>query len=624
MAIKIPQQGGRLRRDNPVDRSAQNIRVNTPQYEKLFSTNMLASTAGSAIDYGQLNDAVRNFSNSIQELEDKRVTVENRLLQDEINKDLDQKLIDLASDDKSTLQDFIDLKEKAQRDALNKAETLKDRPSNQYNRFIQENALDEISNFRSKLASIYIEKKQQFVLNGTIKALDSDKNKLTQSTDETVLANLFKTQRDSYEITNPNSPFLSLINLDYTPDDAKILETDHAVTAIKKLASILLTKDEGDAGKIYRESDAKVYYNQEDYTQLKNYIADEKNQKKLAEALGLNLNKQKDKSYFDATIKVLNDEIKEQTPFIKEENDVHNNNLTNEIMDAYLAGNLKKAQQLLEQNDFRGTDSAKIRRQTLEYINKKDMTVTLSHRINTNKITEVVLSNSDKVFTLHTPIDGLNLPEKNLKNLSILDAFSNNMIDLNSLRWFNNYLKQDPGQQKLLTRQRNQLERIYNSVRKPIENILSDLDGFSDAQYEYQRTIWDTAYNNGIKNNIDHNDLIASDIDTLRGLPTGNKKSIFWNAITIKPTIESTKESIGVTFTRRSDDDLLTSPVGKTLIELLNRIDPETGVKVTIERAQQIFLNEYKTDPNAIITFKAIINALRRKREEAERQADED
>tara|TARA_R100001163_G_C5060108_1_gene196864 strand:+ start:522 stop:2396 length:1875 start_codon:yes stop_codon:yes gene_type:complete len=624
MAIKIPQQSGRLRRDNPVDRSAQNIRVNTPQYEKLFSTRMLTATAGDLVNYGQLDDAVRNFSNSIQELEDKRVTVENRLLQDEINKDLDQQLIDLASDDKSTLQDFLNLKEKAQRNALKKAETLKDRPSNQYNRFIQENALDEISNFRSKLASTYIEKKQQFVLNGTIKALDSDKNKLTQSTDATVLGNLFKTQRDSYKITNPNSPFLSLINLNYTPDKAKIHETDHAVTAIKKLASILLTKDEGDAGKIYRESDAKVYYNQEDYTQLKNYIADEKNQKKLAEALGLNLNKQEDKSYFDATIKVLNDEIKEQTPFIKEENDVHNNNLTNEIMDAYLAGNLKKAQELLEQNDFRGTDSAKIRRQTLEYINKKDMTVTLSHRIHTNKITDVVLSNPTKVFTLHTPIDGLNLPEKNLTNLSTLEAFRHNLIDLNSLRWFNNYYKQDPGQQKLLTRQRNQLERIYNSVRKPIENILSDLDGFSDAQYEYQRTIWDTAYNNGIKNNIDHNDLIASDIDTLRGLTTGNKKSIFWNAITIKPTIESTKESIGVTFARRNDDDLLTSPVGKTLIELLNKIDPDTGVKVTIERAQEIFLNEYKKDPNAIITFKAIINALRRKREEAERQADED
>ena len=78
MAIKIAAQGGRLRRQNPTDRDASNIRVNTEAFDALFRTRTLTATAGNQIDYSTINRLADKIASDVQGIEDNRVDAENK------------------------------------------------------------------------------------------------------------------------------------------------------------------------------------------------------------------------------------------------------------------------------------------------------------------------------------------------------------------------------------------------------------------------------------------------------------------------------------------------------------------------------------------------------------------
>ena len=620
MAIKIAPQGGRLRRDNPVDRSAKSIRVGSAEFDKLFSTRRLIATASDSINYGQLDQMVNNFTRTVQQLEDDRVTVQNKKISLDIGKEIDQKKLEILSDPYSSVDDYVKAKEKVEKDVKKKALKYKNAPSRQYDRLITENLGPQLENFRRDLATGYLQKKQQLITQQTLDNLDNDNDNLSKSETLTELGNLYNQQNNTYNIKSPFSPFKVLTNYGISDDDQINLKLTHAATAIKHAATLLLTEDEGDAGKKYRESDAKVYYNQEDYTQLKNYISDVENQQKIADALGLNINRPSDKMLFESTISLLNNQIKEQTPFIKEENEIFNNDITNKIMKLVSEGKGKEAQELLTDNPYRGKNSSKNLQNMMTWLEKDDVGLALSHRVNIKLIVTHVLANPDKKFSMFSVIPGLTGVDG--QDINVIQALQENKISQENALFYNNFVQSDPGQKALLATQLKGKEDAYKAVRPIIETALTNINKFSDAAYETVKQNWDKAYAEGIKNNIPHSDLLDVTTDTLHGRDTGNKKSIFFGAKNLRPSTGQSREDINSSYEQISDEKILSTPGAKLYIQLITTGDDNGKIYAPQEAKEKYILHFGEVDNNVNATINAIQNAYRRAQEKIESEED--
>ena len=621
MAIKIAAQGGRLRRQNPTDRDASNIRVNTEAFDALFRTRTLTATAGNEIDYSTINRLADKIASDVQGIEDNRVDAENQSIAANVNKELNNEFLKLASDPTIGLQGYANAKEEAQAKIITKyKKELGDAPSRQYEK-LKPHLSNEFEKFRLKLNSDYLNKSKQFIVKTTMKGLDIDKDSLSKATTMGDLTSEYNTQLTNYN--KLKGPFFTLNGYGISSTIQDALFMDHSVTAIKRAAVLLLENDDGKEGEAYIASDAKVYYGKEDYTKVNNYVSKEENQKIIADYLGLDLTKQTDKEKFKATISVLREDIKKQDPFVKRENDVFNNKLDNKFIELVRDNNLSEIENILAENPYRGPDSARRLKETIAYVNKPDATLSATYRLNKGIVIRDILGNPNKSYTIFTIIPGLKNPTTQ-QGVSILEAARLRLIDTDGLLALNLFINTDVGQRKLLGKQDQDRERAYTAVKPALESLFEDLDKFDAASYINLTRTFDNMYEDGIKNNIPHDVLLASDTSTLLGLDNGVKKSIFYNAVKkFKPSKEALKVRIRGGIKIQSDDDILSTPAAKKYVELLLQINPKTNLRFTQEEAGKIFLLNFINEKDAGINLQTIQNAYRRKTEEQQLKDEE-
>jgi plasmid stabilization system protein ParE len=614
MAIKIAARGGRLRRQNPTDRDASNIRVNTEAFDALFRTRNLVATAGSQIDYSQLTRLADKIASDVQGIEDNRVDAENQSIAANVNKELNDKFLELASNPTIGIAEYAKVKETAQAEIIAKYKTkFEDAPSRQYEK-LKPHLSNEFEKFRLKLNSDYLNKSKQFIVKTTMKGLDTDKNNLSKAITIEQLGFEYYTQRANYN--KNNSPFFILngYGLSSTLQDDLLL--DHSVTAIKKAAALLLIKDPGKAGEAYRASDANRYYGQDDYTKVNNYISNEENQKIIADYLGLDLTKKTDKDKFKATISVLREDIKKQEPFVEKENAVHNNNINNAMIELIRGNDIAGLMELLKDNPFRGDRSAEIYKVALAYATQPDAQIALKHNINKDTILMHILANPDEYILIFTKIPGL-LHDK--KPVSAFEAVSLGLITPEQLITINDFINTNPNQRRVIARNERNKTETLKAVRKTIENFYASISPYADATWKENERLFNQQYSKAIQKGISHNDALQSDTDTLQGLSSGNPKSIFYNAVNIfKPSLEDSRVTIDTIFDQQTDLDILSSQAGIVYIELLRTKNPVTGKVYTQAEVDAMFLKEYQEEPYILKILLNLKKAIERLEDKVE------
>tara|TARA_R110000744_G_scaffold193481_1_gene312377 strand:- start:67 stop:594 length:528 start_codon:yes stop_codon:yes gene_type:complete len=175
-----------------------------------------------------------------------------------------------------------------------------------------------------------------------------------------------------------------------------------------------------------------------------------------------------------------------------------------------------------------------------------------------------------------------------------------------------------------MTKQEANKTDTYKAVRKVIEGMYDNkINKFADANWMQMVRELDNEYDKGKNKGINHNDLMTSDSDTLHGLSTGNKDSIFFNAKNIlKPTMESVSDDLKSGYKRSSDLDLLSSSAATKYYESLEKENPETGKNYTVAEVDAEFLENFKDTPYIKRILINIKNAY--KRENLRLESEED